>query len=184
MTRLLHGWAEGDQAALDRLIPLVYKELHKIAKRYMAQQNPDHTLQTTAVVHEAYLKLAGGAEQDWQNRAHFFGVAAKAMRQVLVDHARTRRAAKRGGEVRIVSLEEGMALPARTAAEIMALDDALTALSKLDARKGQVVELRCFAGLSVEETARTLRVSAETVARDWQFAKSFLRREMKHKTKA
>jgi RNA polymerase sigma-70 factor (ECF subfamily) len=183
VTGLLHRLAQGDRAALDQLIPLVYKELHKIAKRYMAHQNPDHTLQTTAVVHEAYLKLAGGTEQDWENRAQFFAVAAKAMRHVLVDHARTRGAAKRGGNVRIVSLEEGMAISRGTAAEIVALDDALTVLTKLDGRKGQVVELRYFGGLSVEDTARMLQVSPETVARDWRFARSFLQREMKHMAK-
>ena len=174
--------ADGDGAALDQLIPLVYRELHKIAKRYMADQSAGHTLQTTAVVHEAYLKLAGTGRQIWEDRAHFFAVAAKAMRQVLVDHARTRQAAKRGGDVRIVPLEEGVAISGGTAAELIALDDALTDLARLDARKAQVVELRYFGGLTVEDTARTLGISPETVGRDWRFAKSLLEREIKHKT--
>jgi RNA polymerase sigma-70 factor, ECF subfamily len=183
VTRLLNQWAHGDRAALDQLLPLVYKELHKMAKRYMEEQSPGHTLQTTAVIHEAYLKLAG-TEQDWQSREHFFGVAAKAMRHVLVDHARARKAAKRGGEVQMLPLEEGIAISGGVAAEIVVLDEALTALAKLDPRKGQVVELRYFGGLSVEQTARTLKISPETVNRDWQFARSFLQREIRHSAKA
>lgn len=178
VTRLLQQWAQGDQAALEQLMPLVYRELHKMAKRYMAGQDPGHTLQTTAVIHEAYLKLAGRQGQSWVNRDHFFGVAAKAMRHVLVDYARSRRAAKRGTAVRIVPLEEGSPFAGGVAAEIIALDEALTAMAKLDARKAQVVELRYFGGLSVEETARALQVSPETVARDWKFAKSFLQRQI------
>jgi RNA polymerase sigma factor (TIGR02999 family) len=183
VTRLLRQWAEGDRAALDQLIPLVYAELHKIAKRYMADQSAGHTLQATAVVHEAYLKLAGAGEQIWEDRAHFFAVASKAMRHVLVDYARTQQAAKRGGGVRIVPLEEGVAISGQTSAELVALDDALTELAAVDPRKAQVVELRYFGGLTVEDTARMLGISAETVARDWRFAKSLLEREIKHKTK-
>lgn len=179
VTQLLIQWGKGDRAALDQLLPLVYRELHKIAKRYMAQQNPNHTLQTTAVIHEAYLKLAGGSEHDWENRAHFFGVAAKAMRHVLVDHARNRRAAKRGGEVQVMPLEEELAVVGGPAQEIIALDDALQALAASYPRQAEVVELRYFGGLSVEDAARTLKVSPETVARDWRFAKSFLKREAK-----
>jgi len=160
-------------------MPLVYKELHKIAKRYMAQQSPDHTLQTTAVLHEAYLKLAAGADANWENRAHFYGVAAKAMRHVLVDHARHRQTAKGGGRINRVTLDENLAISDGIGAEMVALDDALTALAKLDARKGQVVELRYFGGLTVDEIAGTLKVSPETVARDWQFAKTYLQREMR-----
>lgn len=179
VTRLLNQWAQGDRAALDQLMPLVYDELHKMARRYMNPRSSDHTLQPTAVIHEAYLKLAG-TEQDWESRAHFFGIAAKAMRHILVDNARHRKAAKRGGEVRMLPLEEGIAISGGVAAEIVALDEALTALSKIDPRKGQVVELRYFGGLSVEDTARTLKISPETVARDWQFARSFLQREIRH----
>jgi RNA polymerase sigma factor (TIGR02999 family) len=178
VTQLLHEWGEGDQNALDRLLPLIYRELHKMAKRYMRRQNPQHTLQTTAVIHEAYLKLAGGAEHDWESRAHFFGVAAKAMRHVLVDHARSGHSARRGGEVRAVTLDEGMAGAGLRPAEMIALDDALSALAKIHPRKSQVVELRYFAGMSVEEAANVLKISSETVARDWRFAKAFLQREI------
>jgi RNA polymerase sigma factor (TIGR02999 family) len=180
ITQLLNQWASGERAALDQLMPLVYKELHKIAKQYMEHQNPNHTLQATALINEAYLKVVGGAEQEWENRAHFFGVAAKAMRHILVDHARARRAVKRGGEAQILSLEESIPAFDRIAAELVALDEALVALAKIDPRKGQVVEMRYFGGLSVHDTAQMLKVSPETVARDWRFAKSFLRREMDH----
>ena len=179
VTRLLNQWAAGDQNAIDQLLPLVYRELHKMAKRYMAQQAPGHTLQTTAVINEAYLKLAAGAEPDWENRAHFFGVAAKAMRHVLVDHARHHHAAKRGGEVQMVPLDDNLAISAGAGSEMIALDEALTSLAKLDARKSQVVELRYFGGLSVEDTARTLKISPETVARDWKFAKAYLQGEIR-----
>jgi len=179
ITRLLQRWAKGDAAAADQLLPLVYKELHKLAKRYMAQQSPDHTLQTTALINEAYLKLAAGAPANWENRAHFYGVAAKAMRQVLVDYARHRQTAKRGGEINMVTLDENLAISGGIGAEMVALDEALNALVKLDPRKGQVVELRYFGGLSVDEIAGTLKVSPETVARDWQFAKTYLQREMR-----
>jgi len=182
VTQLLIKWGKGDRAALDELLPLVYRELHKMAKRYMAQQDANHTLQTTAVIHEAYLKLAGGSAHDWENRAHFFGVAAKAMRHVLVDHARDRQAAKRGGEIQIVSIAEDMDIAGGAAREIVALDDALKTLAASYPRQAEVVELRYFGGLSVDETARTLKISVETVARDWRFAKSFLKREMQRGT--
>jgi len=178
VTGLLLLWRQGDQSALERLLPLVYRELHKLAKRYMRQQNPGHTLQTTAVIHEAYMKLAANNSPDWQNRSHFFAVAAKAMRHVLVDHARTRLSAKRGGEIQVLTLDEGIAVVPGRERELVALDDALTSLSQLQPRQGQVVELRYFGGLSVEETAQILDVSPETVARDWRFAKSFLLREI------
>src|SRR5438874_168414 len=178
ITRLLAEWGSGDQGALDQLIPVVYRELHKIAKRYMAEQNPDHTLQTTAVIHEAYLKLAAAPERTWQNRAHFFGVAAKSMRRLLVDHARAKHAAKRGGEVRVAQLEEALNIAGGPTEELIGLDDALPALAELHSRQSEVVELRYFAGLSVEETAATLHVSPETVMRDWKLAKAFLYREM------
>jgi RNA polymerase sigma-70 factor, ECF subfamily len=182
VTQLLLQWGKGDRAALDRLLPLVYRELHKMAKRYMARQDAGHTLQTTAVINEVYLKLADGAGEDWQSRAHFFGVAAKAMRHVLVDHARSHVSTKRGGEVRFVPLEEGIVVAGGREHEMIALDDALTGLAELHPRQGQVVELRYFAGLSVEETAKVLQISAETVARDWRFAKKFLQREIQHST--
>ena len=178
VTELLLQWGKGDQAALERLMPLVYRELHKIAKNYMARQSPGHTLQTTAIIHEAYLKLTGSTEHDWQNSAHFFAVAAKAMRHVLVDHARTALSAKRGGHACEVTLDEGIAMAPGQDRELVALDDALTTLDQLQPRQGQVVELRYFAGLSVEQTAAVLKISPETVARDWRFAKSFLQREM------
>lgn len=178
VTQLLIRLGKGDRVALDELVPLVYRELHKMAKRYMAQQDVNHTLQTTAVIHEAYLKLVEGSEQNWENRAHFFGVAAKAMRHVLVDHARNRGAAKRGGEIQFLPIDEGLVVGGGPAREIIALDDALKALEASYPRQAEVVELRYFGGLSVEDAARTLKVSPETVARDWRFAKSFLRREM------
>jgi len=178
ITGLLLQWSKGDPAALERLLPLVYRELHKLAKRYMGQQNQGHTLQTTAVIHEAYMKLAANDSPGWQNRSHFFAVAAKAMRHVLVDHARTRLSAKRAGEFQALTLDERIAVVPGREREMVALDDALTSLSQLQPRQGQVVELRYFGGLSVEETAEVLRISPETVARDWRFAKSFLLREM------
>src|SRR4051812_34029271 len=178
LTQLLRRWAHGDRGALEELMPLIYRELHKLAKRQMTQQEPGHTLQTTAVIHEAYLRLGGSSDRDWENRAHFFGVAAKAMRHVLVDHARTRRAAKRGGEVRIEQLDEGADVGVARAGEMIALDDAPTSLARQYPRQAGVVELRYFGGLSVEETAATLKLSPETVARDWRFAKAFLRSEL------
>ena len=184
VTQLLRRWSHGDQGALNELMPLIYRELHKLAKRHMARQKAGHTLQTTAVIHEAYLKLGGSSDKDWENRAHFFGVAAKTMRHVLVDHARSQRAVKRGGEVRIEQLNEGAEVGVVRAAEMIELDDALTTLAGQYPRKAEVVELRYFGGLSVEETAKTLKLSPETVARDWHFAKAFLRRELKSGSKA
>src|SRR5215831_4175693 len=173
VTVLLNQWADGNQAAFDALMPLVYAELHKLAKRYMERQTSGHTLQTTAVINEAYLKLAAGRDGNWKNRSHFFGVAAKAMRHVLVDYARSQRASKRGGEIAIVPLDEDPAATDKNAAEVIALDFALTALAKSFPRQGQVVELRYFGGLSVEEAAQALNISQETVTRDWKFARAF-----------
>jgi RNA polymerase sigma factor (TIGR02999 family) len=178
VSRLLRAWSEGDAAALDQLLPLVYEELRRMARRYMDRQSPGHTLETTALIHEAYLRLVDQSEVKWQNRAHFFGVAATAMRHILVDYARTRQAAKRGGEVRLVSLDEAAVVSRERAAEMVALDDALQALAALDQRKSRVVELRYFGGLSVEETAEVLKVSRETVARDWRLARTWLLREL------
>lgn len=178
VTQLLIDWGKGDAAALDRLLPLVHGELRKMARRYMARQNPGHTLQTTALINEAYLKLVGQQEKHFQNRAHFFGVAAQAMRSILVDYARAKQYEKRGGGAPKVPLDEALTVSAERAAEVVALDDALQELAKLDPRKCRVVELRYFGGLSVEETAQVLNISAVTVMRDWSMAKSWLHREL------
>ena len=178
ITELLTRWSNGDKNAVNQLIPLVYRELHKLAKRYVSQQNEGDTLQTTALIHEAYIKLAGDSPKHWENRDHFFAVAAKAMRQVLVDHARAAQAHKRGGTLPVLQFDECDAVsPARTA-ELIALDDALTAMAKLHPRQSEAVELRYFGGLSVEEEARVLKVSPDTVMRDLRFAKAWLRREL------
>ena len=178
MSRLLAAWGDGDREALDRLYPLVEHELHRLARGYMRRERPDHTLQTTALVNEAYLKLIDQREVRWQNRAHFFGIAAQIMRRILIDHARKHAYAKRGGGAVHVPLDEAAVLTKARAAELVALDEALTALAALDERKGRVVELRYFGGLSVEEAAEVLGVSPDTVTRDWRRAKAFLRREM------
>jgi RNA polymerase sigma-70 factor (ECF subfamily) len=179
ITRWLVAWNHGDQAALEKLMPLVYSELHRIAKRYMEREKPGHTLQTTAVIHEAYLRLADQPQANWQNRAHFFGVAARVMRHILVDYARARNRMKQGGDVHHVSLEEAAVISLEPAAELVALDDALTALAETDARKSQVVELKYFGGLSIEEAAEVLKVSPGTVMRDWSMAKAWLYRALK-----
>jgi RNA polymerase sigma factor (TIGR02999 family) len=174
----LQAWGQGDEAALERLAPLVYEELHRIAARYMRRENPGNSLQTTAVVNEAWLRLLDGARVGWQDRGHFFAVSSQIMRRILVDAARARRTGKRRGELRPLQLDESLdAAPLRDA-ELIALDDALDALAGFDARKARVVELRFFGGLSVEETAAVLRVSAQTVMRDWRLARAWLRREM------
>jgi RNA polymerase sigma factor (TIGR02999 family) len=178
VTRLLLAWSRGDQAALDRLLPLVYTELHRMAQRYMGREHPSHTLQTTALINEAYLRLVGQQEKEWQNREHFFAVAAQVMRHILVDYARARHNLKRGGAVEQVTLEEGSVVSAEPAAELVALDDALRALAAVDQRKSRVVELRYFGGLSVEETAAVLKVSPVTVLRDWGLAKAWLYRAL------
>ncbi len=178
ITRLLQAWSEGDKSALERLVPLVYEELHRLAHHFMARERPGHTLQTGALLNEAYLRLIDSAQPSWQNRAHFFAVSAQAMRRILVDWARSRQALKRGGEARPLELEEALVVGDARAADFVALDDALKALAALDPRKKEVVELRFFGGLSVEETAEVLKVSPETVMRDWKFAKGWLRREL------
>ncbi len=178
VTKLLDAWSGGDGAALEKLMPLVYDELRRMAKRYMQSQPSRHTLQTTALIHEAYLKLADNKEKRWQNRAHFFAVAARAMRHILVDHARSRQTERRGGSVQKISLEDAPIVSAERASEIVALDDALNNLFALEERKGRVVELRYFGGLSIEETAEVLKISQETVMRDWRFAKTWLLREL------
>jgi RNA polymerase sigma factor (TIGR02999 family) len=181
ITRLLLDWRNGDQSALDRLMPLVYEELRRMANHYMRNERRGHTLQTSALVNEAYLRLVDHENIEWQNRAHFFGVAAQAMRRILVDHARTRNYQKRGGGAQQVSLDEAMTLAGDRAAELIALDDALRELAKMDERKSRVVELRYFGGLSMEETAEALGVSIPTVTRDWNTAKAWLMREISRK---
>jgi RNA polymerase sigma-70 factor (ECF subfamily) len=178
VTELLNQWSSGDQAALEQLMSLVYAELHKLARGHMRRQNPDHTLQTTALIHEAWLRMAGDSEKNWKSRAHFYGVAAKAMRHVLVDYARKRHAAKRGAGVRRVPLEEGISTSDERLTGLIALDEALTRLGGLHSRQSQVVELRFFGGFSVEDTADLLKVSAETVMLDWRAAKAWLHKEL------
>jgi RNA polymerase sigma-70 factor, ECF subfamily len=179
VTQLLQAWSEGEQGALEKLMPVVYHELHRMAQRYMVQERPGHTLQTTALVNEVYLRLVDSAHTSWQNRAQFFAVCAQAMRRILVDWARSRQAMKRGGEMRPLQLDEALAVDVTPGKNLVALDEALKALAAVDPRKSQMVELRFFGGLSVEETAEVLKVSSETVLRDWRLAKRWLRREMR-----
>ena len=176
VTQLLLNWSNGDRDALEQLLPLVYRELHQLAARYLRRERSDHTLQATALVHEAYLKLIDQREVQWQNRAHFYGVAAQAMRRILVDHARTHMAAKRGSGGVKLSLDDNEAaiVSDARAEEMVALDDALTRLAELDPQKSRIVELRFFSGLSVEETAEVLGVSAPTVKCQWRMAKAWL----------
>ncbi|HEV2201754.1 MAG TPA: sigma-70 family RNA polymerase sigma factor [Bryobacteraceae bacterium] len=185
VTQLLRAWSGGEESALSKLVPLVYGELHRMARRYMARERPGNTLQVTALVNEAYLKLAhapqgpvDSPQVNWQDRAHFFAVCAQVMRRILVDRARGRQAQKRGTGGPALELDEALVVAQGQGADLVALDDALKDLAALDPRKGQVVELRFFGGLSVEETAEVLKVSKETVMRDWKLAKSWLRREL------
>ncbi|MCI0392662.1 MAG: sigma-70 family RNA polymerase sigma factor [Acidobacteria bacterium] len=178
VTQLLQAWRDGDESALDRLMPMVYDELRRMARRFMRNERKGHTLQTSALINEAYLRLVEREGIDWQNRAHFFGVAAQAMRRVLVDYARARNYQKRAGKAQQVSLDEAANIAEERAAEIVALDDALESLARFDQRKCRVVELRYFGGLSVEETAEVLGVSVPTVMRDWNTAKVWLLREI------
>ena len=180
LTGLLVEWREGDKAALDRLMPLVYDELRRIAHRYVQHERDGHTLQTSALVNEAYLRFAGQRKVDWQNRAHFFAVTAQVMRHILIDHARRRRYAKHGGEVQQVSIKDAAEMSLQRADELIALEEALDELAQLDRRKSHVVELRYFGGLSLEETAEVLEISLMTVRRDWRAAKAWLYRRMKH----
>ena len=176
VTQLLLRWSEGDKAALGKLMPLVYRELRRLAGHYMRRERPGHTLQASALVNEAYLRLVDYRRMQWQNRAHFFAVAAQAMRRVLVEHARSRQYAKRGGTAQRISLDDVAVLTDQQAAELVALDDALTSLEALDDRKARIVELRYIGGLSIEEAAETLGVSTATVERDWRSAKAWLYR--------
>jgi RNA polymerase sigma factor (TIGR02999 family) len=179
VTDLLRAWASGDERALDALLPLVYDDLHRQARRYMRAQPSGHTLQTTALVHEAYLRLLGQSAVEWNGRGHFFLVAAKAMRSILIDHARARMAAKRGGASRVVSLEDaGGVVEPEDGVDVLALHGALERLAEVDARKSQLVELRYFAGLGIDEAAAVLCVSPATVKREWTTARAWLRREL------
>jgi RNA polymerase sigma-70 factor, ECF subfamily len=178
ISALLIDWSNGDKAALDKLLPLVERELHRLAHSYMKKEKPDHTLQTSALVNEAYLRLVDQRHTRWQNRAHFFGIAAQIMRRILLNHARDQHRVKRGGEAVQVSLSEVAMVSGEKSAELLALDEALQRLADFDLRKSQVVELRYFGGMSVEETAEVLRVSPVTVMRDWNLAKAWLAREL------
>lgn len=180
ITALLVDWSRGDKTALDKLFPLVERELHRLAHSYMRRENPDHTLQTTALVNEAYLRLVDQKNTRWQNRAHFFGIAAQIMRRILMNYARDRKRMKRGGDAIQVSLSEVDLVSGTKASELLALDEALDRLSTIDERKAKVVEFRYFGGLSVEETAEVLKVSSITVMRDWNMAKAWLAREIRH----
>jgi len=178
VTQLLLAWRQGDEAAFNSLIPLVYRELHHLAKRYMRRERAGHTLQTTALVNEAYLRLVDCGTVQWQNRAHFFAVAARVMRQILVDYARGRRSNKRGGQELHVALDEAAEVPQSRGVDLIALDDALQSLARIDLRKSQVVEMRFFAGLTLEEIAEVFKVSSRTVSRDWELAQAWLYREI------
>ena len=186
LTGLLIEWGQGDRAALDRLTPLVYDEIRRIAHRYVQREHEGHTLQTTALINEAYLRLAGSQNVAWQNRAHFFAVTAQVMRHILIDHARRRHYVKHGGEAQRVAFDEALAAEDATrmsqprAAELLALDEALDELAKLDPRKSRVVELRYFGGLTEGEIEAALKISPRTVRRDWDFAKAWLLRELSH----
>ena len=178
VTVLLRAWGGGDEQALERLTPLVYQELHRIARGYMARERPNHTLQTTALVNEAYVRLVDIRKVNWQDRAHFFAICARVMRRILVDHARSRGYLKRGGAKASIQLEEAATVAWSPDTNILELDEALTRLSALDPRKGQVIEMRFFGGLSVEETAEAIGISPETVMRDWKLARAWLYREL------
>jgi RNA polymerase sigma factor (TIGR02999 family) len=181
ITRLLQAWGAGDEAALGRLMPIVYNELHRLAQRYMVSEQSGHPLQTTALVHEVYLRLVDVQNVEWQNRAHFYALCARLMRRILIDFARSRNYQKRGGQFAHIELEEAATVSAVVGAELLAVDEALKALAEVDTRKSDVVELRFFGGLTVEESAAALDVSPETVMRDWKLAKAWLLRELTKK---
>jgi len=178
VTEMLRDWSDGDREAQDQLFRAVYNELHRQAARYLRHEHPGLTLQTSDLIHEAYFRLINQHDVEWQNRLHFFAIAAQQMRRILVDHARSRQAAKRGGSDIRLPLEEAMGVSAERDLDFVALDDALTRLAEIDPQQSQVVELRFFSGLSVEETAKVLGVSERTVKRDWHVAKAWLRREL------
>ena len=181
VTQLLMNWSDGDKAALDELIPLVHTELRRLARIHMGRERRDHTLQTSALINEAYVRLVDQQNVQWQNRAHFFAVSAQVMRHILIDHARSYQYAKRGGGARKVSLNEAALVPHQRAEELVALDDALTNLAGIDPRKSQLVELRFFGGLSVEETAEVMKISPTTVMREWRAVKAWLHRAISKK---
>lgn len=178
ITALLVDWSNGDRSALEKLLPLVERELHRLAHSYMRREDPDHTLQTTALINETYLRLVDQRKVQWQNRAHFFGIAAQIMRRILLNYARDQNRLKRGGRAIHVSLSKADVMPAEKDRELICLNDALNRLGELDERKARVVELRYFGGLSVDEVAEVLGVAPITVMRDWQFAKAWLAREL------
>ena len=178
VTKLLRDWGNGNQSAADQLMPLVYDELRRLAHRYIRREKPGHTLQTSALVNEAYVRLVDQSKIQWESRSHFFGIAACLMRRILVDQARRRNFTKRGGGAIRVSLNEGNAIAHEQSASVMALDDALKTLEQIDPRKSRIVELRFFGGMSIEETAEALKVSPGTVMREWTFARAWLRKEM------
>ncbi len=178
ITQLLADWKKGNQAALERLLPLVYSELHRLARSYMRRERSDHTLQTTALVHEAYLRMVRQRNACWETRVHFFAAAAQVMRHILIDYARGRGRAKRGSSVAPISLDEAAVFPVERADELLAVNDALISLTAFDARKSRVFELRYFGGMSIDEAAEALKISPATVARDWRMAKAWLGREI------
>jgi RNA polymerase sigma factor (TIGR02999 family) len=178
VTRLLLAWSQGDEAALQNLIPMVYRELRRLAHRYMSRERPAHTLQTTALIHEAYQRLIDTPHVGWQDRTHFYAVCAQLMRRILVDYARSRRYQKRGGGIQLAPFDEMLIAPSERGRDLVALDEALTALATVDPRKAQVVELRFFGGLTADETASVLKVSSDTVLRDWKMARVWLLREL------
>jgi RNA polymerase sigma factor (TIGR02999 family) len=178
ITQLLVNWSEGDQAALDEILPLVYDELRRLARSYLRRERPDHTLQATALVHEAYIRLIDQHSVSWQNRAHFFGIASQMMRRILVNHALSRAAVKRGGLAQKLSLDEAVGLGDQPEVDLIALDRALNELEALDSRQSRIVELRYFGGLSIEETAEVLSLSPATVKREWSTARLWLRRQI------
>jgi RNA polymerase sigma factor (TIGR02999 family) len=180
VTELLVAWGDGNQAALEKLMPLVYEELRRLAHNYMRREHPGHTLQTTALVNEAYFRLVDQKRMRWQNRAHFFAISAQLMRRILIDHARSHHYAKRGGGAHMVSLDEGAVVAQEQAAGLVALDDALRSLAAIDERKSSIVELRFFGGLNIEETAEALKISPRTVMREWSMAKAWLYRTISH----
>lgn len=179
VTQLLVAWGNGDQAALDQLMPLVYSELHRLAHRHIKKERPGHTLQTSALLNEAFLRLVDQRDVQWQGRAHFFSIAAQMMRRILVDYARSRRFAKRGGDAQQVSFDEELVVSRQLSADVLRIHDALNELATIDERKSKIVELKFFGGLSIEETAEVLGVSPGTVMRDWTLAKAWLRIAMK-----
>jgi RNA polymerase sigma factor (TIGR02999 family) len=184
VTKLLRVWRGGDRAALDALLPLVYDELRRVAHHHLKNERPDHTLQSAALVNEAYFRLVGQDPPELESRTHFFAVAAQLMRQILVDYARRHRASKRGGGSCMITLDEAVALPQRKNVDVVALDDALNTLAEVDPRQSRVVELRFFAGLSLEETSKAMGIATATVQRDWTAARAWLHREISRRTTA